>query len=259
MRRPASPIARAAWALLAVLCLLLAASAAAAKGKDEGKGKHKDGGEEPKDAEHAETDGEASGDGHEDETRDRDGEDDGGHDADGDGTRERRHRHASEDGEPRRRVRAPQPEPEPAAKPAVTVRSSASVQVLVTPTAGQLLVTVLAARGAGDPATVTLDATLPDVGSEWTLADTAADGSACSLGATPGVRLVGPSDGATPGGTALSCSLRLAAGEVSLVQASAPVEAPPGWAAEATAHVAAPGDGQPADDAGAAQAGLLLL
>jgi hypothetical protein len=122
----------------------------------------------------------------------------------------------------------------------------ASVQVLVTPRPGALLVSLLAARPVGDAATVSLQAELPDVGSDWTLETPAVDGAApCTL------------DGAHA--SRLSCSLPLAAGEAALVQATARLAAVPGWAIEASAHVAAPGDGVAGNDAAAAQAGLLLL
>jgi hypothetical protein len=197
-------IARALFAALAVLCLLLASTAAVAKG---GKDGGKDG-----DRKHRERERHDDGRDVERDDEEREGRDG----REGDRQPEaREHRHA----------------PVAAVRPTVHAAPVVAVQVLATPVRGSLLVTVLAARPAGDPTTVTLDARLPDVGAAWTLQQP-----------DPACRIEG---------ARLSCSFALAAGEVGLVQASAKVVAPPGWAAQATASAA----GREAS----AEAGLLLL
>lgn len=211
---------------LLVLLALLGAASAAVAGKG-GHDKKEKGHEAPKD----------------------DGERDGAHS-------EGEHKHRAQD----RREREREPVRRTAERPAVAqaraaaapapeptaASPDASVQVLVTPRPGNLLVTVLASRPAGDPEAVALQANLPDVGSDWTLETPAVDGAApCTL------------DGAHA--SHLSCSLPLAAGEAALVQATARLGAVPGWAVEASARVAAAGDGVAGNDAAAVQAGLLLL
>jgi hypothetical protein len=219
--------------LLALLLLVLAAQAVADRGGHDGKrGWESRGADDREDDDEDERDEGQGSDRDEDDGRDDDGRDGDRRDGDGDEDREDR-KVRGEAKMPRWPGRGEATIPMPA--------RDAAVQVLPTVLPGRIQFSFLVTAGAPHDASV-LEADLP--AAAWTLSGPAAE--ACDLD-----------------GLRLRCAFAgMAAGEVQLVQVSAPVARAPPWEMVAQASVSTDGgaaDAVPGNDAAAGRIGVLLV